>query len=416
MKKAFVIFLAVALMLPLGMTTAFAAYTEANVSVNGAAVAYPDQKPYNDSEVSRVFVPIRATLNAFGYDDENILWDQETQTVTTTDEEAGITTEIDLINNTWKIMQSDHTWEGKLDVNARLENNRTMVPIRTFSETYFKKVGWAQESQTVLIDDVFTDETVAALDETEVNELTKDQFVKVLVSSDGTYKWNFETEDSIIFVGENEEGVGGISLYFNAIQLTREDEEAVLTLTAEAVEEGAVLPEAKEIKYVVKADGEEQPAQPDQTDETTGSGMEMANPRTEYNTSEELTEAFGLNPFILETEPEGLTNTSYAMISGGGISVAEVAYTTDKGKITLRCAQGEMDAEITGVNGVEEFKGVEGLNPALQCGEVDGENGVIRVAYAYVDFLGMTFSVVCDDGCSEDAFRALLESIPEFGL
>lgn len=586
MRKFIAILLTAALILPLGVTTAFAAQTEAFVNVNGQAVEYPDQKPYNDGEIGRVFVPIRATLNAFGYDDDHILWDQATQTVTVIDDAVQLETKVDLINNTYSITQDENVWEGKLDVDARLENGRTMVPIRTFSETFFKAVGWDQESQTVLIDDVY-EKGIAELDPMVTSELTEGDFVKVSFSTDGTYTYDVSTGYGLIGFAVVAEGAGQYTAYFYAPAPTDVAYDLVFTPVAAEGAEDVTLPEPMVYSYGVKAYVEMPPTEEPPVEEpedgrtvaeqfefvvedneewivadyifnedVTVSGgignvvfencvfngdvyqksetgtrlfinatnevngkiiiqndikegsfetslpkvftnapfdvtcdgcigavvgmndsevsfngqsytvndaenffdlelgivayegqkaniifvaqwwengeqvlftyaeydasadtdVEVTNPITEYASYDELTEAFGVTPFKLDEDPAGLTGMIYNLIAAEEIpAIAEVNYVTEEGYITLRTMQGEFGDAITGVT-VDEYKTVEGLNPAVQYGGTVAVNGTGYAAYAYVDFLGMTFSVFCDDGCSEEEFVAFLQTIPEFQL
>ncbi|MGB9792969.1 MAG: copper amine oxidase N-terminal domain-containing protein [Thermacetogeniaceae bacterium] len=125
---------------------AFAAkVTGIKVTVNGKQVAFPDQQPYLDTDLGRTFIPVRFVSEALG---AKVDWNQAKQTVT-------ITTNTAIINMKIGSTQAEVTGVIKnLDAPARLENGRTMVPLRFVSEALDKEVIWHQDTMTVEIKDI----------------------------------------------------------------------------------------------------------------------------------------------------------------------------------------------------------------------------------------------------------------------
>jgi hypothetical protein len=111
------------------------------VIVNGTSVVF-DQPPVINN--GRTIVPMRAIFEALGV---QVNWDGDTQTITATKDTTKI---IVKIGNT----QATVNGETKtLDVPAQIINNRTMVPVRFISESLGAKVYWAENSQTVTINE-----------------------------------------------------------------------------------------------------------------------------------------------------------------------------------------------------------------------------------------------------------------------
>ena len=110
------------------------------VIVNDNEVHFSDQAPVIDND--RTLVPMRAIFEALG---ATVGWDQDTKTVTSYDpvSETSIVLQIDsdkmFVNDT----------EVKLDVPAKLVNDRTLVPVRAIAEGMNSTVSWDQDTKTV---------------------------------------------------------------------------------------------------------------------------------------------------------------------------------------------------------------------------------------------------------------------------
>lgn len=90
----------------------------------------------------RTLVPLRAIFEALG---ATVLWDEETQTVTSIREENTISLQIGS-NRLYKNGQAI-----TIDVPAQVINDRTLVPVRAISESMDCTVGWYEEEQVVEI-------------------------------------------------------------------------------------------------------------------------------------------------------------------------------------------------------------------------------------------------------------------------
>jgi hypothetical protein len=88
--------------------------------------------------------PLRAIFEALGV---QVNWDDVKQTVTAT---KGSTTIIVKIGSTQATVNGE---TKNLDVPAQSINDRTMVPVRFISESLGARVNWAENSQTVTINE-----------------------------------------------------------------------------------------------------------------------------------------------------------------------------------------------------------------------------------------------------------------------
>ncbi|MNM97605.1 Protease inhibitor precursor [compost metagenome] len=137
MKKVGLMLMSAALLL--GTATATAAKVDVSVKVNSKAVQFPDTKPY--FEDNRVLIPIRFVSEALGakvgYSTDRVVTiTQGTKKVTMKINSTTVT--VDSVIKT-------------LDVPARLEHNRTYVPLRFVSEALGATVGWNQQQHLVTI-------------------------------------------------------------------------------------------------------------------------------------------------------------------------------------------------------------------------------------------------------------------------
>lgn len=109
------------------------------VLIDGKALAF-DQPPINVG--GRVLVPFRAIFEAFGAE---VSWDPLTREVSGSQGEGQVLLKIGDVNA---------SVNGKpvlLDVPARIQGGRTLVPIRFVAEGLNAQVEWDQKSQTVII-------------------------------------------------------------------------------------------------------------------------------------------------------------------------------------------------------------------------------------------------------------------------
>lgn len=115
------------------------ASSEVGVLINGQALNF-DQPPIIES--GRVLVPMRAIFETLGAD---VQWEGKTQTITAKKETLSIKLQIDkkdaLINGK----------TSKLDVPAKIVNNRTLVPLRFISESFGATVEWTAKERLVVI-------------------------------------------------------------------------------------------------------------------------------------------------------------------------------------------------------------------------------------------------------------------------
>ena len=126
------------LVMLLAVSTVVRASTIA-VVVNGQALNF-DQPPVMEN--GRALVPLRAIFEALGAE---VGWDSDTQTVTAMKDDIVITLQIGsniLYKNEEKIT---------LDVPAKTEGGRTLVPTRAVAESFGASVGWFESTQTVAI-------------------------------------------------------------------------------------------------------------------------------------------------------------------------------------------------------------------------------------------------------------------------
>ncbi|MEK3759630.1 copper amine oxidase N-terminal domain-containing protein [Paenibacillus sp. FSL P4-0338] len=131
--------LAMIMVLTLITSVASAAQVVVSVQVNGTALKFSDAKPYYEN--NRVMIPIRFVSEALGAKvgyglDRSVTIDLGTKKIL-----MKINSDTVTVNS---VIQ-------KLDVPARLQQNRTYVPLRFVSEALGAGVGWNQEKRLVTI-------------------------------------------------------------------------------------------------------------------------------------------------------------------------------------------------------------------------------------------------------------------------
>lgn len=124
----------------------FAADNEISVNVNGAVVEF-DQPPV--VEDGRTLIPFRAVLEKMGID---VQWDLENKMVICMNEE--ITVSLTVGETEMSVFYADENIEDEvitLDVPAKIENGRTLVPIRAIAESFDADVIWDEDTRTISI-------------------------------------------------------------------------------------------------------------------------------------------------------------------------------------------------------------------------------------------------------------------------
>lgn len=140
---------------------------EVIVKIDGVVLEFADQKPVIEND--RTLVPLRAIFEAL---EATVGWEDETYTVTATKND--ITMELTIGETVYKVNGEEKT----MDVPAKLENQRTLVPLRVVSETLGCEVNWNGEKYEVTVD---TPEHLAVVAET-------DRIRAIEPTFDGSYK------------------------------------------------------------------------------------------------------------------------------------------------------------------------------------------------------------------------------------
>ena len=138
MKKLIAIVLTLTAILSTFAVTASAAENPLTVTVDGTAVAFPDQQPVIKN--SRTLVPVRFIAEALGYEVE---WDEKVNAAVI--DHGRI---VMYIGTNHAIIDGKHK---TLDVKSELIGDRTMVPLRVIAETLDCTVDWLNEIRTVQI-------------------------------------------------------------------------------------------------------------------------------------------------------------------------------------------------------------------------------------------------------------------------
>lgn len=111
-----------------------------SVFINGKETLFPDQNPLLLDH--RTLVPARGVFEQMGM---QVLWDDEKQEVTVTDQDRILR----LVIGEKSLTVNENRVE--MDVPAQIINDRTMIPLRAVSEAMNAKVEWQEESRTVFI-------------------------------------------------------------------------------------------------------------------------------------------------------------------------------------------------------------------------------------------------------------------------
>ncbi|RRJ67707.1 copper amine oxidase N-terminal domain-containing protein [Paenibacillus oralis] len=128
------------------VSTAVAAKVNVTVQVDGKTVSFPDAQPYYED--NRVMIPLRFVSEALGADvgfKKTASGSIVNQTVTTSLGDKKMSMNI----NSKQVVVGESV--VTLDVPARLQQERTYVPLRFVSEALGAKVDWNQSKQLVSI-------------------------------------------------------------------------------------------------------------------------------------------------------------------------------------------------------------------------------------------------------------------------
>lgn len=136
-----------------GFQSPAVAANEIQVFVDGQKVHFLDKNPV--IEDGRVLVPLRAIQESFG---STIDWDQQTKKITSVKEKGQQQTNLTFyLDFPYVIQQYQNGNDNllqmieKIDVPPMLIQNRTMVPLRSATESMGFSVKWSQKNQTVTI-------------------------------------------------------------------------------------------------------------------------------------------------------------------------------------------------------------------------------------------------------------------------
>lgn len=114
-----------------------------NVYYCGEAIEF-DAAP--EIKNDRTFVPLRAIAEAL---DADVGWDGETETVTLAKDE--VKTSLVIGSTQTKTEKDGKTYDGFLEAEPYIKNERTMVPLRFISETFGMDVEWDGDKHSVYI-------------------------------------------------------------------------------------------------------------------------------------------------------------------------------------------------------------------------------------------------------------------------
>lgn len=159
------------------------ASAEVAVYVNKQQVEFPDQNPFIDRKIDRVYVPLRFVSMALG---GTIDWNADQQMAIV--DRSGTHIEMKIGSDQPKV----NNIARALDAPARLVKGRTMVPLRFVSEALGAKVLW--ENGNVYI----TDELGTAIEEKGEPVSVEEAGQPMLAKKWDDHKYNWINEDTKI--------------------------------------------------------------------------------------------------------------------------------------------------------------------------------------------------------------------------
>lgn len=140
MKKIIAVVMAMLCLLSVQIHTCMAA-PDITVRLNGTPMTF-DVPPFIEND--RTLVPMRAVFEAVG---ATVEWDNDTRTVIAIREKNGQMTSIALQADSATAFVNSK--EKKLDMPAKIVDDRTFVPLRFVIESLGEKVDWDQDTYTV---------------------------------------------------------------------------------------------------------------------------------------------------------------------------------------------------------------------------------------------------------------------------
>lgn len=161
-----------------------AAFAENNVKVivDNSEINYEDQQPIIEND--RTLIPVRGAFEAMG---GTVEWDGDTQTVTvrnnTNTKIAKLTIGSDVMQVfNYKTLLDVDKEEIKLDVPAKLINDRTMLPLRAVGEAMGASVAWDEDTYTASITTkTISDEKKASMAEMYLTQGTSENADEIVV-------------------------------------------------------------------------------------------------------------------------------------------------------------------------------------------------------------------------------------------
>lgn len=157
------------------------------VVVDDSVVEFEDQQPIIEND--RTLIPVRGAFGAMG---GSVEWDGETRTVTvrssTNTRQAVLTIDSDVMTTyTYKSLLDVEKNEVKLDVPAKIVNDRTMLPLRAIGEALGATVEWDGEAYTASITTKeITEENKAEMLSVSLSQAESENEDEVVVSVDVT--------------------------------------------------------------------------------------------------------------------------------------------------------------------------------------------------------------------------------------
>lgn len=140
MKKRLAIILVMALCMSLMAVPVMAATPQVTVILDGKQLTFTDVAPV--VEEGRTLVPLRAIFEAMG---AKVDWNQDAKTATAVKGDTTVVLKLDDVSPTI------NGEVKKIDVPAKVVNNRTLAPLRFVGEAFGGTVEWDQATYTVKI-------------------------------------------------------------------------------------------------------------------------------------------------------------------------------------------------------------------------------------------------------------------------
>ncbi|CFX62124.1 Copper amine oxidase-like, N-terminal [Syntrophomonas zehnderi OL-4] len=140
MKKRCAILLCLAMVMAMLAVPVLAAETGPSVVIDGQAVTFTDAAPI--IEDSRTLVPLRAIFEKMG---AKVEWNQDTQTA------IAVKADIKVVIKIGSLEPTINGEVKKIDVPAKIVNNRTLAPMRFVCEAFGGKVTWDDATKTASV-------------------------------------------------------------------------------------------------------------------------------------------------------------------------------------------------------------------------------------------------------------------------